>query len=459
VRFDAGSSSDPDGDALTYAWDFGDGTPVATEPVVTHRYSTADTYTATLRVRDPSGAEDSQTVRIDAGNLPPVPQIDSPAPGKLFSVREPLTLTGSATDPENGALPDAALTWEVVKHHATHTHPYLPPTTGNGLAIVAPEPEDFASTTNSFLEVRLTATDSRGLTATVEREVRPALVNLAFVTKPAGLRLELNGATAPSSLTSWEGWQLALGAPQPQFDAQGQGQTFVSWSDGGAQVHPITTPTSSLTYTATFTSRYVRPRAAHRIQVPLVPAFRQCTGPNRIHGPPLAQPSCNPPVQASADTTVGTPDANGFPADSIGSTQLLVVRGNPSTPANEADVRIAVSITDVIDLLRGADYYVGNLRAVIDTRITDRHNGPAADSGTVTGFPWSVDMPCAPDYGTGGSTCSVATTANTLLPGAVVERRRAIWNLDAVHVLDGGPDGDVSTDDNGLLATQGVFVP
>ena len=67
--------------------------------------------------------------------------------------------------------------------------------------------------------------------------------------------------------------------------------------------------------------------------------------------------------------------------------------------------------------------------------------------------------PVALDLGTGASTCSVVTTANTLIPGAVIESKRAIWSLGSVNVLDGGPDGDVSTDDNGLLATQGVFVP
>ena len=459
VHFDAGGSSDPDGDVLTYEWDFGDGSAAVSDAVVTHPYTTAGTYTATLRVRDPAGAEDAQSVRIDAGNLPPDPQIDSPAAGRLFSVRELLALAGSATDPEDGPLAASSLTWEVVKHHASHTHPYLPPTPGNDLSIVAPEPEDFASTTNSYLEVRLTATDSRGLSATVAREVRPALVNLAFATKPAGLSLELNGAPAPPSLTSWKGWQLGLGAPEPQYDSQGQGQTFVSWSDGGARVHQITTPAAATTYTATFTPRYVRPRAATRIQVPLVPAFRPCASPNRAHGAPLAYPSCTPPVQESPYTTVGTPDANGFPATSIGSARFVVARGNPSTPANEADVRVAVSLTDVIDLSRGADYYVGDLRAVVDTRVTDRLNGTLAGSGTVTGFPLSVDVPCSPDFGTGASTCSVATTLNTLAPGAVAERSRAVWALGAFRVLDSGPDGDVSTDDNTVLATQGIFVP
>ena len=62
-----------------------------------------------------------------------------------------------------------------------------------------------------------------------------------------------------------------------------------------------------------------------------------------------------------------------------------------------------------------------------------------------------------------GSTCSVDTTVNALFgsnPGAVRERRRAIWQLDQIAVWDGGEDGYIeSRDDNTVLAVQGVFVP
>ena len=47
-----GRAADPDGDALTYAWDFGDGgTSTAANP--THTYTANGKYTATLTVRDP----------------------------------------------------------------------------------------------------------------------------------------------------------------------------------------------------------------------------------------------------------------------------------------------------------------------------------------------------------------------------------------------------------------------
>ena len=36
---------------------------------------------------------------------------------------------------------------------------------------------------------------------------------------------------------------------------------------------------------------------------------------------------------------------------------------------------------------------------------------------------------------------------------------RAIWQLGQIDVLDGGPDGVASTNDNTVFARQGVFVP
>ena len=55
------------------------------------------------------------------------------------------------------------------------------------------------------------------------------------------------------------------------------------------------------------------------MRVSLVPAYQACTVPNRVHGPPLDSGSCNPPAQTSPNLTVGTPDANGPPANSVAS--------------------------------------------------------------------------------------------------------------------------------------------
>jgi len=52
------------------------------------------------------------------------------------------------------------------------------------------------------------------------------------------------------------------------------------------------------------------------------------------------------------------------------------------------------------------------------------------------------------------------TSANAIVPLAIEDTHRAIWEIDKVLVYDGGPDQDAETpDDNTLFMTQGVFVP
>jgi hypothetical protein len=59
-----------------------------------------------------------------------------------------------------------------------------------------------------------------------------------------------------------------------------------------------------------------------------------------------------------------------------------------------------------------------------------------------------------------GSTCPLALTADSVLPRAVPELKRSIWELGRVEVYDAGPDGDASTaEDNTLFETQGILVP
>ena len=60
VTFDASASSDPDGDTLTYSWDFGDGA-VAKGKTAQHTYNKAGEYVVILTVSDPSGAEGRAT--------------------------------------------------------------------------------------------------------------------------------------------------------------------------------------------------------------------------------------------------------------------------------------------------------------------------------------------------------------------------------------------------------------
>jgi glucose/arabinose dehydrogenase len=254
-------SYDPDGDTpLTYIWNFGDGSQQeTTDPTVSHTYQTSDNYTATLTVRDSKGAVSTpDSIEVFPGDTPPKPIIETPTPDKLFAVGEEIILSGSATDDEDGSVPNTDLSWEVIQHHnGTHTHPGFFTRTGNNLSFLAPAPEDqFSTGEGNYLEILLTATDSRGLSSTVSQDLQPHRVNVRFATQPFGLRLQLGGKsfTAPQTFVSWEGYKLIINAPD-QRDAEGRYWVFQSWSDGGARQHTITTPATKTGYTATFQRR------------------------------------------------------------------------------------------------------------------------------------------------------------------------------------------------------------
>jgi hypothetical protein len=248
------------------------------------------------------------------------------------------------------------------------------------------------------------------------------------------------------------GAQFAQGDPSNGFyvmNADGTGRTLIS-TDGGIDSWQ------------SIVNVYPRPKGATPMRAPLVPAFKPCSAPNSQHGAPLSYSSCGAPAQTSGYVTVGTPPQD--PANSVGSV-LIRAFSCPACvgPGPNADVRFDVSVTDVRNKSDLSDY-TGELQVDAALRITDRNNtpnpgGPGAATVSDTHFP--VTVPCATTSDTTvGSTCSVSSAANAVLPGSVSAGQRAIWELGQVQVYDGGADGVASTAaDNTLFMDQGLFVP
>lgn len=259
VNFNGAGSNDPDaGDTITFAWDLdGDGAfDDSTLVQPSYTYTNVGTYTARLQVTDNHGSSStSGPITITVGNTPPTVTINSPAPGTTWKVGDVINYSGSATDTQDGILPPASLTWAIIMHHGQppndHTHVIQSISGVASGSFIAPDHEY-----PSYLELRLTAVDSGGLTSTTSLQLNPRTVTLTFQTNPGGLQIAVNGTarTASFSVTVIVGSSNTISAVSPQ----NKGKTsylFDSWSDGSSQTHTIIAPAAPTTYTARFKRR------------------------------------------------------------------------------------------------------------------------------------------------------------------------------------------------------------
>ncbi|HXR60278.1 MAG TPA: hypothetical protein VN732_03020, partial [Solirubrobacterales bacterium] len=230
VDFDAGGSSDLEGDPIHYAWDldgdgqFDDGSDQSTAQ---RTYTTEDNVVASVRVSDEFGRNDETALTIYPGDLgPPQPSIDSVTPDG-WAIGDLLQYSGQATDPDGDPI---AYKWTISIQHcpsACHEHPYKEPESASG-SFVAP-PHEYPS----HLRFVLTATDSRGRSvATAPRESYPAEISITIASEPAGIPVTFAGepdSAGPFKLIAGGG--ASVSAP-PTATVDGVSYAFDSWSDG-----------------------------------------------------------------------------------------------------------------------------------------------------------------------------------------------------------------------------------
>ena len=172
----------------------------------------------------------------------------------------------------------------------------------------------------------------------------------------------------------------------------------------------------------------------------------------------------------------GTPDGAGGQPNFTGRIRLKVLVGVPGPP-DDSNVQINTSLADLrcrpgtsscgaANAAGGTDY-TGQLQVKLPLQFTDRWNstttggGTTADPATMTANTLDITVGCTGTASTAqGSDCALVTTANAVLPGLVRDGKGTLWQLGQASVMDGGPDGLVSTaSGNKTFARQGVFVP
>jgi hypothetical protein len=128
-------------------------------------------------------------------------------------------------------------------------------------------------------------------------------------------------------------------------------------------------------------------------------------------------------------------------------------------------VSIHVNVTDVREgSTTGGDYDpppAPDMKILLRLRITDLSNGASQDElATVSDTDFEAPVICAfTTDSTIGSTCSIDTTANAVLPSFVNQGARTLWELIRVRVFDSGSNGVLDDSDDTLFAQQGIFVP
>jgi glucose/arabinose dehydrogenase/PKD repeat protein len=255
VHFDASGSTDADGEALSYEWDLEGtgsfGAPSKTAKTKTKTFSGTANHTVAVRVTDEHEASSVDRVTIYPGDTPPEPEILAPSPSLQWHVGEPIQFEGVAHH-AGGDLPSTNLDWNSRLFHcpsACHAHPLQAfPAVDSG-TLVAPD-HDYPS----HIDLTLTATDARGLSASTTISLQPRTVKLDFDSSPSGLTLTAGQLTRPGpfQVTAIEDAKITVAAPATA-QSGGKAYSWTGWSDGGARVHTIEAGASA-TYTASYST-------------------------------------------------------------------------------------------------------------------------------------------------------------------------------------------------------------
>jgi len=215
-------------------------------------------------------------------NTPPVAKITTPVSSTQVTVGQVITLSGTATDTQDGDLSNR-IVWQ-----ADIVRPALAAQSADGLAPEAvsapfftgtgnsvtlppiPSPADLGLAESGYVRIQLTVTDSQNLPTVVTLLLQPKRTQLTFNTQPDGLRLDTLGTsiTAAKTINVWQGQALQVSAPGLQLASDGKYYKFGSWADGGSATRTIIANDKPITYTVTFTA--VSTGDVKKIYAPLI---------------------------------------------------------------------------------------------------------------------------------------------------------------------------------------------
>ncbi|WP_407560295.1 PQQ-dependent sugar dehydrogenase [Streptomyces sp. 184] len=197
VEFSSAGSTDPEGGALTYHWDFGDG-GTSDQANPSHTYTGAGTFTPTLTVTDPEGLTGTASLVVTAGNTAPNVTLQTPGDGRLFSFGDNVPFTVTASDPEDGDIDCSKVEVTYSLGHDSHTHE-ITSATGCSGTLNVPEDGEHDAGANLYGVFTAEYTDSGGLTGTSTRTLQPRHRQAEHFDEMSGIQIAGHGGAEGGS--------------------------------------------------------------------------------------------------------------------------------------------------------------------------------------------------------------------------------------------------------------------
>ncbi|MEV8419132.1 carbohydrate-binding protein, partial [Streptomyces niveus] len=191
VAFSSAGSADPEGKALTYSWNFGDGT-TSTAANPSHTYTTNGTFRPTLTVRDPEGLTGTASLVVTAGNTAPTVTLQTPKDGQLFSFGDTVPFQVTVSDPEDGTIDCSKVKVTYLLGHDEHRHQITQATGCSGnLSVPADGEHDSAANIYGVFDAEYT--DGAGLTTHSARILQPRHRQAEHFGAQSGIQVAAHG--------------------------------------------------------------------------------------------------------------------------------------------------------------------------------------------------------------------------------------------------------------------------
>ncbi|GIJ43588.1 glycosyl hydrolase [Virgisporangium aliadipatigenens] len=255
VTFSSAGSADPEGGALTYAWNFGDGeTSTAAGP--SHTFTGNGQYTVSLTVRDPAGLTATASVVVTVGNTAPTVALTAPTDGKLFAFGDAVPYTITVSDPEDGTVDCSRVKLTYLLGHDEHAHAITSSTGCSGTLTIPVDGEhDDAANLFAVFDAEYTDQGANGqpaLTTHTQQVLQPRHRQAEHRTMQSGTGL-FSKATAEGGQTvgdisngDWIAFQRYALAGESRFTAR-----VSSGGSGGTLSIRAGTPTGTVLGTVT----------------------------------------------------------------------------------------------------------------------------------------------------------------------------------------------------------------